>query len=136
MFRSFQPIQLGCEIQEFLYEKKELTSGETGKKDQEVNPTLPPQYPSKIPFFNEKFSSKSGLPNDNELGSKADYVNPVQTIAITGDYSEILSQLDAQILSTMEISQNLVLGGTHKAHTCKVCGKEGMKNTLREIFKN
>ena len=90
------------------------------------------KYPSKIPSFKEKFSSQSGLPNDNELASKADDVKAVQTIAITGDYSENFSQFDAPIQSMMEISRNLVLGGTHKAHNCKVCGREGMKNDIKK----
>ena len=52
-------------------------------------------------------------------------------VAISGDISEDLMQLDAQIESMMELSQNLVSRGTYKAHTCKVCGKEGGRNDVR-----
>ena len=62
---------------------------------------------------------------------RIDSLTGERAVAIKEDVSEDLSELDAKINSMMEMSQNLVSSGTHKAHVCKVCGKEGSRNDLR-----
>ena len=54
-----------------------------------------------------------------------------RAVARKGHFSEDLSQLDAQIESMMEMSQNLVSHATHRATVCTACGKEGKRNDIR-----
>ena len=124
--------------------------GERWRRNQEVHPT-PPRYkfqgkittkenevhPTSLQIqtkiaIEEKISTKLDIPKDNELVIKAENMKPTKIVAvIKGD----LSQLDAQIQSLMEKSESLIMNGQNKifkAHVCKVCGKEGMKNDIKK----
>ena len=104
------------------------TFEDLGKGDQEVLPTTyqanPTRAATKDRNHKVQKSKENNAPRlDKNIAEKA--------IAINVDFSKDISQLDAQIESMMEIGQNLVSSGTHKAYICKVCGKEGMRNNLR-----
>ena len=53
-------------------------------------------------------------------------------IAIPGRFSGDFKELDEKINSMMEKSENLLPNGQRKAHTCKVCGKEGHGNDIKK----
>ena len=91
------------------------------KRDQEFLPTLDQVNPTRV--TTKERNHKVAPRPDKNIAEGA--------VAITGDFSEDLMQLDAQIESMMELSQNLVSRGTYKAHICKVCGKEGGRNDVR-----
>ena len=103
------------------------SSGEKLKRDQEVHPTTS-QIPIKM-ILKEKIATKPDLPKENEsVVSKAE---DIKTIAVKEDFL----QLDEQIQSLMEKGQSLILSAQNKfckSHVCKVCGKEGMKNTIKK----
>ena len=86
------------------------------KRDQDIHPT-PLQIKNNISL---KVAGMLDLPKDNEFASK--------------DNSKDLSYLESEIQSRMEIGQSLMFNNQNKifkAHVCKVCGKEGMRNNLR-----
>ena len=95
---------------------KGLMGKSEGKPDREVFPTKGPENPTKVATNIER---------------KAPRIES-NTIAIKGDISDDFSQLDAQIKSMMEISQNLVSGGKYRGRICKICGKEGMQNDIKK----
>ena len=92
------------------------------KRDQEVLPT------SDLPITKDR---NHKVQESKEYAPRLDKNKAEGAVAISGDISEDLMQLDAQIESMMELSQNLVSRGTYKAHICKVCGKEGGRNDVR-----
>ena len=108
---------------------KGLMGKSEGKLDQEVFPTTDPVNPTKVTTKNR--NEKIERTNDVHP-PRIDPSTRERTVAIKGDISEDLSQLDEQIKSMMEMSQNLVSSGKYKAHTCKACGKEGMRNDIRK----
>ena len=111
------------------------SSAEKGKRDQEVHTATPPKLPTKI-TLDEKIATKLDLLKGNEVvASKAEDTKATKTIAIKVSVKEDLSQLDEQIQSLIEKSQSLMLNNQNKifkAHVCKVCGKEGMKNDIKK----
>ena len=83
----------------------------------EEDPT-PLQIKNNISF---KVAGMLDLPKDNEFASK--------------DNSKDLSYLESEIQSRMEIGQSLMFNNQNKifkAHVCKVCGKEGMRNDIKK----
>ena len=91
------------------------------KRDQEFLPTLDQVNPTRVTTKDR--NHKVALRPDKNIAEGA--------VAITGDFSEDLMQLDAQIDSMMELSQNLVSRKNYKAHVCKLCGKEGDRTDVR-----
>ena len=53
-------------------------------------------------------------------------------IAIPNFVSGDLQELDIQVKSMMEKSQNLIASGKERAKICKVCGKEGAGIAIRD----
>ena len=104
-------------------------SEDLGKRDQEVFPTAGPDNFTRV---STKKRSHKGE-RRNELAQEGDTSTAERAVAIKGNFSEDLSELDVQINSMMEIGQNLVswTGGQHRAHVCKLCGKEGSRNNIR-----
>ena len=98
-----------------------------GKLDQEVFPTTGPVNTNKVTTKDRK----EKIERTNVLSHRIDLSTPERAVAIRGDISGDLSQLDVQIKSMMEMSKNLVSNGKQRAHVCKVCGKEGWPNDVR-----
>ena len=96
-----------------------------GKLDQEVFPTTDPEIQTKVTTKIQRANVHTPIIDSNTLE---------RAIAIKGDISGDFSQLDAQIESMMDASQNLVSSGSRKyrAHICKDCGKEGMRNDIKK----
>ena len=55
-----------------------------------------------------------------------------KTVAIPSYHSGDLNQLEEKVRSMMEKSQNKHANGKQAAHVCKVCGKEGMGNAIKD----
>ena len=106
--------------------------GLTGKTDEEVevfeevkkplSPTLL-QVNSKIP----KTPIERQAPNRRHL-------NPTENriLAIPDNFSGDLEELEDKVKSMMEKSQNKYANGQHLADRCKVCGKEGKGNAIKD----
>ena len=60
-----------------------------------------------------------------------------RTLAIPGNFSGDLEELEQRVKSMMEKSENKYANGLQFAHLCKVCGKEGKgENIKRHIEAN
>ena len=53
-------------------------------------------------------------------------------LAIPNDASRELQELDEQVKTMMELSQNKIESGKTRALICKVCGKEGERKSIRD----
>ena len=53
-------------------------------------------------------------------------------MAIPGNNSADFKELDERVKSMMEKSQNKYANGQHLADRCKVCGKEGKGNAIKD----
>ena len=91
--------------------------GLTGKMDEEEikeeNPKPKVFHPTQ-----KQYQPKQTGPND--IFKKYDNV-----VAIPENFSGDFKELDEKVNSMMEKSENLLPNGQRKAHTCKVCGKQG-----------
>ena len=54
------------------------------------------------------------------------------TVALSSDFASNFEELEATVKSMMEKSQNLLSNGRQKADKCKVCGKEGKSNAIKD----
>ena len=57
----------------------------------------------------------------------------VGKVLVSKDFSSDLDELEAKVLSMMEISETrLPSHNNRRAHACKVCGKEGFINNIKD----
>ena len=54
-----------------------------------------------------------------------------KTVALSSHFSGNLEELEKRVRSMMEKSQNNLANGLQRADTCKVCGKEGEGNVIK-----
>ena len=54
------------------------------------------------------------------------------TLAIPGNFSGDLEELEERVKSMMEKSQNKLANGFQLANRCKVCGKEGVGKNIKD----
>ena len=54
------------------------------------------------------------------------------TVALASNFASIFEEVEATVKSMMEKSQNLLANGRQKADKCKVCGKEGKANAIKD----
>ena len=120
-------------LESFLAIAEELQlKGLMGKTDKKVKdfednekylpPTLSPDN-AKIP----KASFKRQPPN-----SEIHHSGQNGTLAIPGNFSGDLVQLEERVKSMMEKSQNRVANGSKFTDRCKVCGKEGQQPHIKD----
>ena len=120
----------------FLSIAEELKlKGLTGQKDLseetiEANQTKMSAQPT---LKKEKLNIKPGQQN---YALKKDIDNSElsqeMTLSVKNFVCQDLQELDIQVKSMMEMSQNLVPSRKEKARICKVCGKEGAGFTIRD----
>ena len=65
-------------------------------------------------------------------GSKIQNSGQNGTLAIPGNFSGDFVELEERVKSMMEKSQNKTARGREFADRCKVCGKEGMSNAIKD----
>ena len=75
----------------------------------------------------EKTVVKRQTPNRN-IHNLGEY----RTLAIPGNNSADFKELDERVMSMMEKSQNKYANGRQSAYVCKVCGKEGKGNAIKD----
>ena len=120
---SFLAIAEELQLKGLMGKSEDLEEG-----NRKILPKIGPANPTRITTKDRN----QKVERTTELSQRINGSTAERAVAIKGDFSEDFSQLDAQIKSLMEMSQNLVSGGTHRAHICKVCGKEGHRNDLRK----
>ena len=93
------------------------------------------------PNFDGKRPQSKVLPKSNSLEehpkadaqhSKIDREKSNTTVALPSYYSGDLDQLEEMVKSMMEKSENNYRDRKYKAHRCKVCGKEGESNAIKD----
>ena len=104
---------------------KGLTGKSDGekKRDQGCSQTSGPKQVSNRVAKTDTFPETAKSKSSHQVSS--DGVNERRVSMTDQNFTQDLSELDQQIKSLMEMSQNLAPGGKSRAHTCKVCGKEG-----------
>ena len=55
-----------------------------------------------------------------------------RTVALSSYFSGALEELDERVKSMMEKSKNKIASGKQMAYKCKVCGKEGKDNAIKD----
>ena len=54
------------------------------------------------------------------------------TLAVSSNFSGDFEELEERVKSLMEKSENKCANGRQKADRCKVCGKEGKSNAIKD----
>ena len=88
--------------------------------------------PQNLPAFNpETKNLKTSLKKETS-SNKIVRVEENSTAAIPSNYSGDVDQLEAMVRAMMDKSENNYRDRNHKADRCKVCGKEGMSNAIKD----
>ena len=118
-------------LDSFLAIAEELQlKGLTGKTDEKVQdfevdekclpPKLLPAFMANSNISKSSFKSQNYKPGENT------------TLAIPGNFSGDLEELEERVKSMMEKSQNKLANGRGFADICKVCGKEGLGYNIKD----
>ena len=90
------------------------------------------QNPQNLAAFNsEKKALKTSFKKETS-GNKITRAEDNNAVAIPSNYSDDVDQLEAMVKSMMEKSENNYGDRKQKADRCKVCGKEGMSNAIKD----
>ena len=84
------------------------------------------------PTFSPAMNIKSKIPKTSYKGSEIINTAENGTLAIPGNFSGNLDELEERVKSMMEKSQNRIADGSKFAHRCKVCGKEGQQPQIKD----
>ena len=111
-----------------------------GKQDERVNNFVEDENPmsqTSGPDINNKDTKVPGMAFKRQVSSRIRQQNPGEnrTLAIPGDFSGDLAELENRVKSMMEKSQNKISNGPNAfmaAHRCKVCGKEGHGRQIKD----
>ena len=120
-------------LDSFLAIAEELQlKGLMGKTDEkaedyrEDEKSLPPTCsPATVKIPKTAVQRQAPNRNIHDLGEN-------RTLAIPGNNSGDFEELDERVKSMMEKSQNKYANGQRLADRCKVCGKEGMSNAIKD----
>ena len=119
-------------LDSFLAVAQELQlKGLMGKPDEQVdNPEVDEKpLPSK---FLTSLNTKTNIPKTSFKSSKIHNPEENRTLAIPSNFSGDLEELEERVRSMMEKSQNKYASGHQLADRCKVCGKEGKGNAIKD----
>ena len=83
------------------------------------------EYPLSINIPKTAVERQAPNRNIHDLGEN-------RTLAIPGNNSGDFEELEKQLKSMMEKSQNKVADGSQIAYRCKVCGKEGFSTQIKD----
>ena len=120
-------------LDSFLAIAEELQlKGLMGKTDDRVE-DLNEKHP-KAPTFATVINTNAKIPKNSLKGQFSKCPNPEEnrTVAIPHNFSTDLQELDERVKSMMEKSQNFVSNQNKRADICKVCGKEGQSNGIKD----
>ena len=118
-------------LDSFLAIAEELQlKGLTGKMDEKVQDYDEEEKPSKI------FNTHTNIPKTSlkrqTPSSKIIRAEENRSLAIPSNFSGDMDALDEKVKSMMEKSQNFYQHQNIKADICKVCGKEGRYNAIKD----
>ena len=120
-------------LDSFLAIAEELQlKGLMGKMNEHVENTICDEKPeSQIMAPTTKPFSRNGTKTfqNRQITNKAETNN---TVALSSHFSGDLEDLEQRVQSMMEKSQNKLANGHQKADMCKVCGKEGKRNVIKD----
>ena len=119
-------------LDSFLAIAEELQlKGLMGKTDEKVQDfELEEKYlPSR---FSPAMNTKRNIPKTPSKSSKIINPGENQTLAIAGNLSGDLDELEERVKSMMEKSENKIASGLQLAYRCKVCGKEGHGRNIKD----
>ena len=88
--------------------------------------------PQNLPALNSEKKALKTYFKKETSSNKIVRAEDSSTVAIPSNYSADLDQLEAMVKSMMEKSENNYRDRNHKADRCKVCGKEGMSNAIKD----
>ena len=102
------------------------------EKPKEFNSTLPPMQIKPKAALQKQLASFKSARTDKILTTVEN--NFEQTVAIPKYFTGDLEELDEQVKSMMENSQNMIQEGKRqkRAKICKVCGKEGNATAIKD----
>ena len=119
-------------LDSFLAVAEELQlKGLMGKTDEKVQ-----DFEVDDKYLHSKVSSamitNAKIPKTSPKSNKI--INPGEntTLAIPGNFSGDLEELEERVKSMMEKSQNKCASGLQLADRCKVCGKEGRGSAIKD----
>ena len=105
---------------------------DVSEKNTEHNPMVMTPLPT---FKSEKSSLNPGRNNSFwEIEPPSSGLNKERRIAVSNFVPGDLKELDEKVKSMMEKSQNMIQSGSKRmtAEICKVCGKEGHPQAIRD----
>ena len=122
-------------LDSFLAIAEELQlKGLMGKMDEKIEHTIIDEKPeSQMRQSMTKPSMSNGAktqrtPHERQTINEAETNS---TVALSSHFSGDLEELEQRVQSMMEKSQNNYANGLRKADICKVCGKEGKGNAIK-----
>ena len=120
-------------LDSFLAVAEELQlKGLTGKMDEKAQDYDEEEKPQPSTFFN----THANIPNTSlkrqTSSSKIIRAEENRSLAIPSNFSGDMDALDEKVKSMMEKSQNFYQHQNIKADICKVCGKEGRYNAIKD----
>ena len=106
--------------------------GKTDDKFQDFEVDEKSLAPTLLPAFNTDTKIPKSSFNRQAPSSKIQGAEENRTLAIPGNFSGDLEDLEQRVQSMMEKSQNKHTDGTRFADRCKVCGKEGQGRNIKD----
>ena len=119
-------------LDSFLAVAEELQlKGLMGKTDEKVK-DLEEDEKYTIPTFSDTIKTSAKVPKTSFKSRQVQNSGEIRTLAVPSNFSGGLEELEERVKSMMEKSQNKYANGLRLAHTCKVCGKEGMGSAIKD----
>ena len=82
--------------------------------------------------FSTSTNTNTKIPKASSKSSRIANPGENRTLAIPGNFSGDLEELEERVKSMMEKSQNKCASGLQLADRCKVCGKEGQGRNIKD----
>ena len=117
-------------LDSFLAIAEELQlKGLMGKTDEKFQDF---EEDKKLPTLSPHVNTNSNLSNPSLKSTKIHNPQENRSLAIPSNFSRDLEELEERVKSMMEKSENNYANQSRKADRCKVCGKEGMSNAIKD----
>ena len=120
-------------LDSFLVIAEELQlKGLMGKTDEKVEDYKEGEKPLPSTFLPRNINVPKNTVQRQKSNRNIQNHGENRTLAIPGNNSGDFEELDKRVKSMMEKSQNKTTNGLKFADRCKVCGKEGMSNAIKD----
>ena len=111
---------------------KGLMGNNAGERVEDLDVAKKYRNPHDLTAFNLETKNLKKSFKKETSSNKITRAEDNSTVAIPSNYSEDVDQLEAMVKAMMEKSENNYRDRNHKADRCKVCGKEGMSNAIKD----